>query len=98
MRPRKYIESLPHSKRKKFASLCTEGHCQIPAPPGLEMLERMLQFDPKKRISIDETLKHPYMEELHNPHDEPVREPVEMDDFEFERRKITLEGIREELF
>jgi mitogen-activated protein kinase 1/3 len=36
----------------------------------------MLIFDPKKRITIDEALKHPYLKELHYPDDEPIREPV----------------------
>ena len=30
-------------------------------------MEKMLAFHPKKRISVDEALKHPYLAGLHNP-------------------------------
>jgi hypothetical protein len=39
------------------------------------MLEKLLVFDPSKRLSAEEALGHPYMEALHNVNDEPVAEP-----------------------
>ena len=30
----------------------------------------MLQFDPSRRIDVDEALKHPYLMPLHDPTDE----------------------------
>lgn len=30
----------------------------------------MLMFNPNKRISVDDALKHPYLKQLHNPRDE----------------------------
>lgn len=57
----------------------------IPPPPGLlftslltilfsavDLLERMLVFDPKKRIRADEALAHPYLAPYHDPTDEPA--------------------------
>lgn len=44
----------------------------------------MLVFDPNKRISVEEALAHPYLEELHFPDDEPVTDPVSAFDFDFE--------------
>jgi p38 MAP kinase len=35
------------------------------------MLERMLVFDPKKRITATEALEHPYLAPYHDPTDEP---------------------------
>jgi len=41
---------------------------------GLDLLLRMLAFDPRERISIDEAMAHPYLAELHSqkwPDEEP---------------------------
>ena len=38
------------------------------------MLERMLVFDPRTRISAAEALSHPYLAPYHDPTDEPEAE------------------------
>lgn len=40
-------------------------------PLAIDFLSCMLQFDPKKRSTAAELMKHPYMEKLHDPNDEP---------------------------
>lgn len=40
----------------------------------MDLLERMLVFDPKKRITATEALAHPYLSPYHDPTDEPVAE------------------------
>jgi len=53
----------------------------------------MLIIDPRKRISAEECLKHPYLESLHEEEDEPVFEGKI--DFTFENdTKLTLDEIR----
>ena len=37
----------------------------------LDLVNRMLQFNPRKRISIEEVLKHPYLEDFHDFKNEP---------------------------
>ena len=39
-------------------------------PPAIDLMEKMLQFDPSKRIDVEEALKHPYLLTLHDPTDE----------------------------
>jgi p38 MAP kinase len=41
---------------------------------ALDLLERMLVFDPRKRIDATESLEHKYVEPYHDPTDEPVAE------------------------
>ncbi len=40
--------------------------------PAIDLLERMLVFDPKKRITATEALAHEYLAPYHDPTDEPV--------------------------
>lgn len=42
------------------------------SPLALDLLERMLVFDPRKRIDAAESLAHPYVAPYHDPTDEPV--------------------------
>lgn len=51
----------------------------------------MLTFDPEKRISVEDALKHPYMAELHFPEDEPTRGPLSLFDFEFDKYDLSGE-------
>lgn len=39
---------------------------------AIDLLERMLVFDPKKRITATEALGHDYLAPYHDPTDEPV--------------------------
>jgi serine/threonine protein kinase len=71
------------------------------APPdAIDLLDRMLRFDPEKRISVAEALAHPYLSVFHDPDDEPVAEHAF--DFEFERQSLSngqvKELIRKEVF
>lgn len=45
-------------------------------PVAYDLLTRMLTFDVEKRISVDEALRHPYFEDLHDSEDEPTAENV----------------------
>ena len=38
---------------------------------AIDLLERMLQFNPTKRITVEDALAHPYLAQLHNPAVEP---------------------------
>ena len=42
--------------------------------PAIELLERMLVFDPRKRVKAGEALADPYLAPYHDPTDEPEAE------------------------
>lgn len=60
-----------------FASLFRNAN-----PDALDLLDRMLAFDPSRRISVEEALEHRYLHIWHDASDEPAC-PTTFD-FQFE--------------
>lgn len=90
---RKFVESLPSALPRPFSELF-----HMASPEAVDILCKTLCFGPEKRITAAETLQHPYLALLHCMEDEPTRTPLDTADFEFERRKIDMEALREEIF
>ncbi|KAK3134523.1 hypothetical protein QOZ80_6AG0550260 [Eleusine coracana subsp. coracana] len=67
-------------------------------PLALRLLERLLAFDPKDRPSAEEALADPYFASLANVEREPSRQPISKLEFEFERRKVTKDDVRELIY
>lgn len=65
---------------------------------GFDLLKKMLVFNPNKRISIEESLQHPYLKDLYCPEDEPVREPLNTLEFEFENENLNKEQIKDLIY
>ena len=72
---KKFIKSLPYSPATPFSRLYPQ------APPlAIDLLAKMLVFDPTKRISVAEALQHPYMAPLYDPNsDAPAIIPIDLD-------------------
>ena len=62
-----YVRSCPTSPpTKTIADLLPDtAH-----PDAIDLLQQMLRFDPRKRISVVEAMRHPYLAELHDREDE----------------------------
>ncbi|KAH7658635.1 mitogen-activated protein kinase 1/3 protein [Dioscorea alata] len=67
-------------------------------PLALCLLERLLAFDPKDRPTAEEALADPYFYGLANVEREPSTQPISKLEFEFERRKLTKDDVRELIY
>ncbi|OWM64033.1 mitogen-activated protein kinase 9-like [Punica granatum] len=67
-------------------------------PLALRLLERLLEFDPRYRITAEEALAHPYFRGLANVDSEPSMKPISKFEFAFERRKLTKDDVRELIY
>ncbi|KAE9597495.1 hypothetical protein Lal_00029973 [Lupinus albus] len=67
-------------------------------PLALSTLERLLAFDPKDRPTAEEALADPYFNGLSNIDREPSTQPISKLEFEFERRKLAKDDVRELIY
>ncbi|KAH9159768.1 kinase-like domain-containing protein, partial [Lactarius sanguifluus] len=63
----RFVQSLPKRQRVPFSE---KLRCNDES--ALDLLEKMLVFDPRKRINATECLSHEYVSPYHDPTDEPV--------------------------
>lgn len=83
-RAREYIRALPFKKKVFFSTMYQKAN-----PLAIDLLERLLAFNPMKRITCEEALKHPYLEPYHDPEDEPDAPPIPDSFFDFDKSKET---------
>ena len=84
-RAREYIRSLPFKKKIPWKAMFPKTN-----DLALDLLERLLAFNPVKRITVEEALKHPYLEPYHDPDDEPTADPIPEEFFDFDKNKDNL--------
>jgi serine/threonine protein kinase len=87
---RKFLRSLPKKQAKSFETLFPQAN-----PLALDLLRKLMVFDPKHRITVEEALKDPYLAALHFPDDEPTCEPVPAAEFEFEKYPLSLAQLKD---
>ena len=90
---RRYLNSMRRKKPIPFTQKFPNAD-----PLAMRLLERMLAFDPKDRPSAEEALADPYFKNIANVDREPSAQPITKLEFEFERRRITKEDIRELIY
>ncbi|KAH7286192.1 hypothetical protein KP509_33G062300 [Ceratopteris richardii] len=84
----RYIRQLPRYERQPL----DQKYPHINAE-AIDLVDKMLVFDPAKRITVEAALSHPYLASLHDINDEPsCNEPFS---FDFEQHSITEDHIKE---
>nr|POE81430.1 mitogen-activated protein kinase like ntf6 [Quercus suber] len=85
---RKYVKQLPHFPKQPFAMKFPHV-----SPVAIDLAEKMLLFDPCKRITVEEALNHPYLSGLHEINEEPTCPSPFV--FDFEHASLNEEDIKE---
>ena len=65
-RAQEYVRNLPVMHKRNFQQMFPNAN-----PDALDLLNRMLAFDPSSRISVEEALEHRYLHIWHDASDEP---------------------------
>ncbi|XP_012737697.2 mitogen-activated protein kinase 3 [Fundulus heteroclitus] len=91
IKARNYLQSLPEKPRIPWERLFHKAD-----PKALSLLGLMLTFNPNKRITVEDALSHPYLEQYYDPSDEPTAE--EPFDFRTELDDLPKEKLKEMIF
>ena len=65
-RAQDYVRNLPFMSKKIFQQLFPSAN-----PDALDLLDRLLAFDPSHRITVEQALEHKYLHIWHDASDEP---------------------------
>ncbi|KAK2463685.1 hypothetical protein APHAL10511_004436 [Amanita phalloides] len=87
-----YVRSLPLKKKVHLDNVFLAADKQ-----AIDLLEKMLAFDPDDRISVPDALKHPWLSSYHDASDEPDC-PRVFEKWQDIERLETLDDFREALW
>ncbi|KAI3496462.1 hypothetical protein L1887_38826 [Cichorium endivia] len=90
---RRYLSSMRKKNSIPFSQKFPEAD-----PLALRLLEKMIAFEPKDRPTSQEALSDPYFKNIAKIEREPSAQPISNLEFEFERRKITKEDVRDLIY
>jgi len=66
----RYLRKKPRSKGEEFKNYFHVPITKLPlCDAAVDLLRRMLTFNPEKRITVAEAINHPYLQDLHEPAD-----------------------------
>lgn len=91
--PEEDLDFVTSEKAKRFlrklpSKSPTPLRVQFPNAPAdaLDLMRRLLQIHPSRRINVEDALSHSFLSQLHNVEDEPVAD--EIFDYSFENEKL----------
>ncbi|KAI2489379.1 protein tyrosine kinase [Fragilaria crotonensis] len=98
--PEEHLDFVTSDKAKRFLRKLPDLPSapftrQFPGTPrpALDLLRKMLQIHPRRRITVEQALAHPFFSQLHSPQDEPVaKRPF---DFSFEKENLNRLRLKE---
>nr|AZL94363.1 peroxiredoxin 1 [Nephromyces sp. MMRI] len=86
------LAALPVTQGRDFKTVFTNA-----SNDALDLLKKLLQFNPKKRLSAQDALEHPYLKDFHNASDEPlyngiIKSPID------DNKKFSVAEYRESVY
>ena len=84
---RKFITNLPKNKKIGFDQIFPNGN-----PLAIDLLEKMLCFNPQKRINIEQCLNHPYFKDIRDKNLETTA--LHSFDWSFDKIKLTKPNLQ----
>lgn len=85
---KRFLQSLPYHPRMDLKEFIAPNV----APEAFDLIGKMLEFNPTKRITVEEALRHPYLADFHDSDDEPISS--ETADFQFENQDFSFEDLK----
>lgn len=99
-----YVRTRPHYRGMSFSRLFPDGcfpaeagGSRVLAAQARDLLQKMLEQDPNKRINIDDALRHPYTNIWYEPSEVEAPPPLQYDT-SLDERELTVEQWRAELW
>ncbi|EDQ84227.1 uncharacterized protein MONBRDRAFT_39353 [Monosiga brevicollis MX1] len=90
---RTYLQSLEDYPRQNFQEMFAGAD-----PAAIDLLDRLLQFDERRRPTARDALRHPFFAEYHIEEDEPVVKDGQVYDATYERLDLDVAGWKAEQF
>lgn len=87
---RQFLTTVPQQQPVGLENLFPEAD-----PTGIDLLDKLLQFNPSKRYSAAQALRHPYFHGLHDAEDEPTCPPIHLND---SHQDASIDTLRSLLF
>lgn len=86
-----FLASLPERPKVAWPKLFPKAD-----EKGLDLLDKLLAFDPSRRVDVENALAHAYLNPYYDPADEPVAEKPFT--FEMEFDELPTKELREMVF
>lgn len=86
------LDSLPDVEPRSLQSMYPNA-----SEEAIDLLRKLLMFNPDQRITAEQALEHPYLAQFHNPEEEPscdkpIKIPID------DNKKLSVAAYREELY
>ena len=84
---KEFVLKLPKRTKQQFKNLFPNSN-----PIALDLLSKMLVFNPNKRLNVEQCIQHPYFEGLHVPEEEPTSD--KFFDWSFDDVELTKDNLQ----
>ncbi|VDK45490.1 unnamed protein product [Anisakis simplex] len=88
---RSYIASMPVQQKQPWKKLYKDADSM-----ALKLLDRMLTFDHNSRITVDQALAHPFLQQYYDPSDEPTCESPFTEDMDLDT--LSIDQLKQLIF